>query len=209
MTVEQDEPGQLRGARLGSGEPEDGSRRIDDPWPRRCPTPSARSAPRRTLDPVRHLIGRRAAWGGNPEKDALYLTVVPPQNDGTTVHRLTSAMSRSTGSGRSPSTTRTATSRRTRRTPTRSTTSPRRRSPTERSRSSSAAATARAQLPADHAGLELHSCGCTGRGRSSSTVRGPSRRPSRFRAPARRSRRSCGPAGRGGPARRLPVGSAR
>ena len=41
------------------------------------------------IDPVRHLIGSANAWGGNPEKDALYLTVVPPQNDGTTVHRLT------------------------------------------------------------------------------------------------------------------------
>jgi Protein of unknown function (DUF1254) len=28
-------------------------------------------------DPVRHLIGAANAWGGNPEKDALYLTVVP------------------------------------------------------------------------------------------------------------------------------------
>src|SRR4029079_7074524 len=41
------------------------------------------------VDPVRHLIGTANAWGGNPEKDALYLTVVPPDNDGTTVHRLT------------------------------------------------------------------------------------------------------------------------
>ena len=41
------------------------------------------------VDPVRRLIGAAAAWGGNPEKDALYLTVNPPQNDGTTVHRLT------------------------------------------------------------------------------------------------------------------------
>ncbi|MFY9921059.1 MAG: DUF1254 domain-containing protein [Mycobacterium sp.] len=40
-------------------------------------------------DPVRHLIGSANAWGGNPQKEALYLTVVPPQNDGTTVHRLT------------------------------------------------------------------------------------------------------------------------
>ncbi|MUL63203.1 carboxylesterase [Mycobacterium sp. CBMA 234] len=40
-------------------------------------------------DPVRHLIGSANAWGGNPERDALYLTVVPPQNDGTTVHRMT------------------------------------------------------------------------------------------------------------------------
>ena len=40
-------------------------------------------------DPVRHLIGAANAWGGNPQQDALYLTVVPPKNDGTTVHRLT------------------------------------------------------------------------------------------------------------------------
>lgn len=40
-------------------------------------------------DPVRRLIGAAAAWGGNPEKEALYLTVNPPQNDGVTAHRLT------------------------------------------------------------------------------------------------------------------------
>ena len=40
-------------------------------------------------EPVRHLIGSANAWGGNPERDAFYLTVVPARNDGTTVHRLT------------------------------------------------------------------------------------------------------------------------
>ena len=40
-------------------------------------------------DPVRHLVGSANAWGGNPENDALYLTVVPTQNDGKTVHTLT------------------------------------------------------------------------------------------------------------------------
>ena len=45
--------------------------------------------PEGEVEPVRRLIGAAAAWGGNPEKDALYLTVNPPQNDGTTVHRLT------------------------------------------------------------------------------------------------------------------------
>ncbi|WP_418005939.1 DUF1254 domain-containing protein [Mycobacterium sp. PDNC021] len=40
-------------------------------------------------EPVRHLIGSANAWGGNPARDAFYLTVVPPQNDGTMVHRLT------------------------------------------------------------------------------------------------------------------------
>lgn len=43
---------------------------------------------RGSIDPVRHLIGAATGWGGNPEKDALYLTVVPSKNDGTTIHRL-------------------------------------------------------------------------------------------------------------------------
>jgi len=40
------------------------------------------------VDPVRRLIGAASAWGGNPEKDALYLNVVPERNDGTTIYRL-------------------------------------------------------------------------------------------------------------------------
>ena len=40
------------------------------------------------VDPVRHLIGAATGWGGNPEKDAMYLTVVPSKNDGTTIHQL-------------------------------------------------------------------------------------------------------------------------
>ena len=39
-------------------------------------------------DPVRHLVCSASAWGGNPEKDALYLNVTPARNDGTTVYRL-------------------------------------------------------------------------------------------------------------------------
>ncbi len=45
--------------------------------------------PRGAVDPVRRLIGAGAAWGGIPEKDALYLNVEPAANDGRTVHRLT------------------------------------------------------------------------------------------------------------------------
>jgi hypothetical protein len=41
------------------------------------------------VDPVRHLLGAASAWGGNPDKDAVYLNVVPKVNDGKTVHRLT------------------------------------------------------------------------------------------------------------------------
>jgi hypothetical protein len=40
------------------------------------------------VDSIRHLIGAASAWGGNPEKDALYLNVVPAMNDGNTIHRL-------------------------------------------------------------------------------------------------------------------------
>jgi hypothetical protein len=43
---------------------------------------------RTEVDPVRHLIGAATGWGGNPEKDAMYLTVVPDKNDGSTIHRL-------------------------------------------------------------------------------------------------------------------------
>jgi hypothetical protein len=45
--------------------------------------------PRDQVDPVRHLIGTATGWGGNPEKDALYLTVVPSRNDGASVYKLT------------------------------------------------------------------------------------------------------------------------
>ena len=40
------------------------------------------------VDPVRHLVATASAWGGNPDKDAIYLNITPPQNDGQTVYRL-------------------------------------------------------------------------------------------------------------------------
>jgi hypothetical protein len=40
------------------------------------------------VDPVRRLIGSAAGWGGNPDKDAVYLNVTPSKNDGTTVHKV-------------------------------------------------------------------------------------------------------------------------
>ncbi len=39
-------------------------------------------------DEVRHLIGAAMAWGGNPEKDAIYLNVTPKHNDGKTAYEL-------------------------------------------------------------------------------------------------------------------------
>jgi len=44
---------------------------------------------RNQVDPLRHLIGAAMAWGGNPAKDALYLNVTPPNNDGIAVYGLT------------------------------------------------------------------------------------------------------------------------
>jgi hypothetical protein len=40
------------------------------------------------VDPVRHLVGSAAAWGGNPDKDATYLNITPAGNDGMTVYKL-------------------------------------------------------------------------------------------------------------------------
>jgi hypothetical protein len=41
------------------------------------------------VDPVRHLIGTAAGFGGNAEKDATYLNYNPANNDGTTAFILT------------------------------------------------------------------------------------------------------------------------
>lgn len=43
---------------------------------------------RNDTDPVRHLIGSASAWGGNPERDAMYFSVQPAKNDGATAYRL-------------------------------------------------------------------------------------------------------------------------
>ena len=40
------------------------------------------------VDPVRHLMATAAAWGGLPDRDAVYLSVTPRKNDGKTVYRL-------------------------------------------------------------------------------------------------------------------------
>ena len=40
------------------------------------------------VDPIRHLLATAAAWGGNPDKDAVYLNITPANNDGTTVYKL-------------------------------------------------------------------------------------------------------------------------
>jgi hypothetical protein len=41
------------------------------------------------VDPVQHLLGAAAGWGGNPASAALYTGVVPEQNDGKTPYQLT------------------------------------------------------------------------------------------------------------------------
>lgn len=41
------------------------------------------------VDPISHLIGSAAGWGGNPPQAAIYQVAFPKANDGKTVHRLT------------------------------------------------------------------------------------------------------------------------
>jgi hypothetical protein len=36
------------------------------------------------VDPIEHLIGTASAWGTNSPKDAIYLNLTPPKNDGKT-----------------------------------------------------------------------------------------------------------------------------
>ncbi len=38
------------------------------------------------VDPVQHLIGTAAGWGGIPDRDATYISFTPAKNDGRTVH---------------------------------------------------------------------------------------------------------------------------
>ncbi|MGE0037251.1 MAG: DUF1254 domain-containing protein [Xanthobacteraceae bacterium] len=40
------------------------------------------------VDPIKHLIGTAAGWGGNPDKDATYIGGAVPKNDGKTVYKL-------------------------------------------------------------------------------------------------------------------------
>ncbi|GAU83297.1 DUF1254 domain-containing protein [Bosea sp. BIWAKO-01] len=44
---------------------------------------------KKEVNPIRHLIGTATGWGGNPDKDAIYLNVTPSRNDGTTIYKLT------------------------------------------------------------------------------------------------------------------------
>lgn len=44
--------------------------------------------PKTAVDPIQHLIGTATGWGGNPAKDAIYLSGAVPKNDGATVYKL-------------------------------------------------------------------------------------------------------------------------
>jgi hypothetical protein len=41
------------------------------------------------VDPVSHLVGTAAGWGGNPRTAAIYTGIAPKQNDGKTAYQLT------------------------------------------------------------------------------------------------------------------------
>ena len=43
------------------------------------------------LNPINHLLGTAYGWGGNPEEAAIYMNVVPEDNDGNTPYTLTIA----------------------------------------------------------------------------------------------------------------------
>lgn len=44
--------------------------------------------PKGAVDPIQHLIGTATGWGGNPSKDAMYLSGAIQQNDGKTIYQL-------------------------------------------------------------------------------------------------------------------------
>ena len=41
------------------------------------------------VNPVAYLLGAASGWGGNPDKDAMYLNVTPENNDGKTAYTVT------------------------------------------------------------------------------------------------------------------------
>ncbi|REJ71544.1 MAG: DUF1214 domain-containing protein [Planctomycetota bacterium] len=41
------------------------------------------------VDPIQHLIGSAAGWGGNPQRGAMYFNLTPEENDGKTAYTLT------------------------------------------------------------------------------------------------------------------------
>lgn len=45
--------------------------------------------PRGQVDPIGHLMGCAAGWGGNPQRGAMYFPVKPEKNDGKTAYTLT------------------------------------------------------------------------------------------------------------------------
>ncbi len=48
--------------------------------------------PRGGVDPIQHLLGCAAGWGGNPERGAMYFPVSAENNDGKTAYTLTMPM---------------------------------------------------------------------------------------------------------------------
>lgn len=43
---------------------------------------------REDTDPQEHLVATAVGWGGNPRKDAIYVSASPERNDGKTIYRL-------------------------------------------------------------------------------------------------------------------------
>ncbi|MDN3712493.1 DUF1214 domain-containing protein [Paracoccus cavernae] len=53
------------------------------------PNPTRMFGSKAEVDPIMFLIGSAMGWGGNPDRDALYLNRFPENNDGKQVYRLT------------------------------------------------------------------------------------------------------------------------
>jgi hypothetical protein len=131
--------------------------------------------PRGAVDPVRHLIGTAAGWGGLPETEAFYVMVEPGLPVGA-YQLVVPPVSRSTRSGRFPSTTRKASSSRARRGVTASTRSRRSKSRTARSLCTSVGARTGGPTACTSWTAGTTSYASIGRGPRYSTVPGPSRR---------------------------------
>ena len=131
ITIEPAQSRAIRGSEVGPVKPQEGARRAAGARRDDSRLAAALFGRRDEVDPVRHLIGTATGWGGNPDRDAIYLNVTPGKNDGKTVYRLIVrdvpvdgfwSISVYSADGYL----------RDERKPTRSTTSPRRRTPTAR-----------------------------------------------------------------------------
>ena len=89
--IKVDQPGGPGSFEFPNWDP-DSQKRVRDGLLKRAaeiPDTNRMYGPRGKVDPERHLIGTATGWGANAPEDATYIPVVPPRNDGKTIHTLT------------------------------------------------------------------------------------------------------------------------